>query len=291
MDEGGRLDAGRIDAPALLRSLRSILCEVPAGLCRGRCAGAGGHGAERSRYGSGWAHARVPVWPQEYEIGFVKDHLGPALQQNGLSTKIWILDHNYNLWGRAICELDDKDLRKYCNAVAFHGYVGTPDMMDKVHDAHPDAQLYWTEGGPDYTAPDYATDWAKWGQTFTQAIRHWCQSLTGWNLALDEKGRPNIGPFPCGGLVTIHSQTKEITRSGQYWAFAHFSRQVRRGAKRFETTGAIAEVDHVGFQNTDAQNVLVLTNSGAERTVVLKQGNKSAEIALSADSVTTLSWS
>ena len=102
---------------------------------------------------------------------FVKDHLGPALQQNGLSTKIWILDHNYNFWGRAICELDDQDLRKYCNAVAFHGYVGTPDMMDKVHDAHPDAQLYWTEGGPDYTAPDYATDWTQWGHTFTQAIR------------------------------------------------------------------------------------------------------------------------
>ena len=229
--------------------------------------------------------------PQEYEIGFVKNHLGPAFEQNGLSTKIWILDHNYNLWGRAICELDDKDLRKYCNAVAFHGYVGMPDMMDKLHDAHPDAQLYWTEGGPDYTSSDYATDWTKWGQTFTQTIRHWCQALCAWNLALDEKGRPNIGPFPCGGLVTINSQTKEITRSGQYWAFAHFSSHVRRGAKRFETTCEIAEVDHVGFQKTDGRNVLVVTNSGAEKTAVLKQGNKSAEIAPSPDSLTTLSWS
>src|ERR1700674_5505078 len=78
---------------------------------------------------------RMPacLFGQEYEIGFVKNHLGPLLQQNGLSTKIWILDHNYNLWGRAICELDDDGLRKYCNAVAFHGYVGTPEMMDKVH--------------------------------------------------------------------------------------------------------------------------------------------------------------
>ncbi len=135
---------------------------------------------------------RMPacLFPQEYEIGFVKEHLGPALQQNGLSTKIWILDHNYNLWGRAICELDDAGLRKYCNAVAFHGYVGTPEMMDKVHDAHPDAQLYWTEGGPDYTSPDYATDWTKWGQTFTQATRHWCQALSGWNLALGDGSRP-----------------------------------------------------------------------------------------------------
>ena len=54
---------------------------------------------------------RMPAcsWPQEYEISFVKDHLGPVLQQNGLSTKIWILDHNYNLWGRAVAELDDPE--------------------------------------------------------------------------------------------------------------------------------------------------------------------------------------
>ncbi len=32
---------------------------------------------------------RMPAcsWPQEYEISFVKDHLGPVLQQNGLSTE------------------------------------------------------------------------------------------------------------------------------------------------------------------------------------------------------------
>jgi glucosylceramidase len=163
-------------------------------------------------------------------------------------------------------------------------------MMDKVHEAHPDAQLYWTEGGPDYTSPDYATDWTKWGRTFTQATRHWCQALSGWNLALDENGKPNIGPFPCGGMVTIHSQTREITRSGQYWAFAHFSRHVRPGARRFESTGQLAGVDQVGFQNPDGQNVLVVTNTGPAKTATLKQTDKTAELALAPDSVTTLSW-
>lgn len=235
---------------------------------------------------------RMPAcsWPQEYEIGFVKNHLGPVLQQNGLSTKIWILDHNYNLWGRAVAELDDPDLRKFCNAIAFHGYVGTPDMMTKAHQVHPDAQMYWTEGGPDYTASDYATDWANWGQTFTQVLRNWCQSITGWNLALDEKGRPDIGPFTCGGMVTIHSQTKEITRSGQYWAFTHFSRNIRRGAKRFDSSGKLTGVDHVGFENPDGRKVLVVTNSGTARTVTLRQGNKSADISLPPDSLSTLSW-
>jgi len=236
---------------------------------------------------------RMPacIWPQEYEIAFVGEHLGPLLRENGVATKIWILDHNYNLWGRAIAELDNKDLRKYCNAVAWHGYVGTPDMMSKVHEAHPDAQMYWTEGGPDYTSPHYLTDWAKWGRTYIDVLRNWCQSITGWNLALDEKGRPDIGPFSCGGLVTINSQTKEITRSGQYWGFAHFARAIRRGAKRFDSRGAIAEVSHAAFENPDGRRVVVLANSGNERTAAVRLGDAEAELTLQPNSLTTLAWS
>src|SRR6266446_4321319 len=221
---------------------------------------------------------RMPacLWGQEYEIEFVKGHLGPVLREHGIPAKIWLLDHNYNLWGRVICELDDPDVRKYANAVAWHGYAGVPSMVSKVHDAHPDGEMHWTEGGPDYTSPDYATDWAKWGHTFTEALRNWCQSLTGWNLALDENGRPNIGPFPCGGLVTVHSQTKEITRSGQYWAFAHFSRLIRRGARRFDSQGILPDVDHVACENPDGQKVLVITNAAAARPAVLQMGMMTA---------------
>jgi glucosylceramidase len=235
---------------------------------------------------------RMPacLWGQEYEIEFVKGHLGPVLKASGIPTKIWLLDHNYNLWGRVICELDDPDVRKYTSAVAWHGYAGDVSMVAKVREAHPDAEMHWTEGGPDYTSPDYATDWAKWGSTFTGALRHWCQSITGWNLALDEQGRPNLGPFPCGGMVTIHSQTKEITRSGQYWAFAHFSRLIRRGAHRFDSQSTLANIDHVACENPDGQKVLVLTNTAAARPVALQVGTMRAEVTLPDDSVTTLTW-
>jgi glucosylceramidase len=194
------------------------------------------------------------------------------------------------LWGRVICELDDPGVRKYANAVAWHGYAGGASMMSKVHDAYPNAEMHWTEGGPDYTSPDYATDWSKWGHTFTEALRNWCQSLTGWNLALDEKGHPNIGPFPCGGLVTIHSQTKEITRSGQYWAFAHFSRLIRRGARRFESQGVLPGIGHLACENPDGQRVLVVTNAGTARPAVLLMGGMEADLTLTSNSITTLAW-
>jgi glucosylceramidase len=235
---------------------------------------------------------RMPacIWPQEYEIQFVRDHLGPLLESSGMPVKIWFLDHNYNLWGRVVGSLEDDKLRKYVNAVAWHGYYGTPDMMSKVHDAYPELEMHWTEGGPDYTDPNYLTDWCKWGGTFSDVLNNWCRSITAWNLALDEHGRPNIGPFPCGGVVTINSQTKEITRSGQYWALAHYSRVIRRGARRFESQSAAADLQHVALENPDGQQVLVVTNPGPAKTIELRLANMAAPVPLKANSVATLAW-
>jgi glucosylceramidase len=230
------------------------------------------------------------IWPQEYEIEFVQK-LGPLLEQNRLATKIWILDHNYNLWGRAACELDDPAVRRYSNAVAWHGYAGGAELMTRFREFHPDAAMHWTEGGPDYTAPDYLTEWVRWAQTFTEVLRNGCQSITGWNLALDEQGRPNLGPFPCGGVVTINSHSKEVTRSGQYWAFAHFSRFIRRGARRFASESSMQGVGHVAVEHPDGRRVLVLANSAGAQAASVQLGDRLAEVPLDESSVTTLVWS
>lgn len=235
---------------------------------------------------------RMPacLWGQEYEIEFIARHLGPQLAKNNIGTKVWILDHNYNLWGRAICELDEPEVNRYVDGVAWHGYAGRDSAMTRVHQAHPEKHMYWTEGGPDYREPGYLTDWASWATTFAGILRNWSRCIMGWNLALDEKGRPNIGPFSCGGLVTIDSRTKEITRSGQYWAFAHYSRAIRRGARRFDSLGQIEKVSHAAFANPDGSKVAVLTNAGARKKTWLRVGGMAAAVDLPNDSITTLSW-
>jgi glucosylceramidase len=237
--------------------------------------------------------SRMPacLLPQEIEVEYVGKHLGPAIEAAGLKTKIWLLDHNYNLWGRAICELDDEKVRKYTRSIAWHGYLGQPELVQKVFAAHPDAEMYWTEGGPDISDPKYLADWTKWSQTFCEILRNGLRCIIGWNLALDEKGKPNIGPFPCGGLVTVHSGSGEITRSGQYWAFAHYSRAFRRSSTVVQSDGQIKDVYHVVAENLDGTRAAVLTNTGVARTVWLKQGRNALEVPIPADSVMTLSWS
>ena len=254
---------------------------------------------------------RMPacLWGQEYEIEFVRDHLGPKLRSAGMDTKIWVLDHNYSLWGRAMDELGDVKAGEFIDGIAWHGYVGDASAMTRVHDAFPQKNAYWTEGGPDITAPDYATDWAKWGEIFNGVLNNWSRSITSWNLALDEKGKPNIGPFPCGGVVTVENGTEKggshaISKSGQYWAFAHFSKHVKRGAKVIATNGVEAPpngglienreskaLTHCGFRNPDGSMVVVLANRGGERAVQLVHGAHVLEVDLPADSLFTLQWS
>ena len=229
-------------------------------------------------------------WPQEYEADFVRNNLGPAFAKNNIKTKIWIIDHNYNLWGRAIGELETENVLKYASGVAWHGYVGDVSKMTQVHNAFPDVDQYWTEGGPDYTDPHYADNWCTWGKSFSGILRNWSRSLTVWNLSLDEKGKPNIGPFPCGGLVTVNSSTDAVSYSGQYYALGHFSKFVKRGAKRIDSQAVIEGVDHVAFENPDGGKVLIVTNGGGERKLAVKCGEKVLELNLAPDSMATLTW-
>jgi glucosylceramidase len=219
------------------------------------------------------------------------------LRKEGIDTKIWILDHNYNLWGRAIDELSDAGLYEFVDGIAWHGYGGEVSAMTRVHDAFPQKNAYWTEGGPDINAPDYQTDWTQWAHTFNGIANNWARSITAWNIALDEHGKPNVGPFPCGGLVTIDNATHQVTRSGQYWAFAHFSRHVQRGARVIATNvgdtaskTAAGDVSAAAFHNPGGGTVVVLANRGSQKQIQLLLGANALDVDLESDSVQTLQW-
>jgi glucosylceramidase len=237
-------------------------------------------------------HGQMPActWSQECENEFITDHIGPLFEKLGIPTKIWILDHNYVYWGRVISELDDPDFRRYVNSVAWHGYTGQPSMMSKVLAAHPEVQMYFTEGSTDYNDPHYRDDWTKWSSTYAEILRNGCRSATAWNMATDENGKPNIGPYPCGGIVIINAHTQEVIRSGQYWALAHLSKSIKRGARRIETQSEATNCSHVAVKNPDGTTVLVLTNPGARRTVQINLGSYSAVVPMKENSIATMIW-
>ncbi len=254
------------------------------------------------------------LWAQEDEILFVRRYLGPLLRKSGISTKLWILDHNFNLWGRAIGELSNSELYDCVDGVAWHGYAGDPTGMTQVHNAFPEKNTYFTEGGPlhELGAPraDPMTNWAVWGEWANSVMRNWAKSITVWNLALDEEGTPYIGhydpeenmgawPKVGRGVVTVWNDTHKVERSGRFWTFAHYSKHVRRGAKVFQTDGLASnaaqasngQVSHVGFSNPDGSHVVVLANTGQQTRTQLVLGTSALDLDLAADSLYTVQWS
>ena len=207
-----------------------------------------------------------------------------------LQVEVWIHDHNFDMAGRVMDQLARAKLRPFVGAVAWHGYAGRPEQMGAVHRAHPGVPMHWTEGGPDVHDPHYGTDWAGWSRSFADTLRNGCRSITAWNLALDELGRPNVGPFHCGGLVTVNSTTAAVTRSGMYYALAHYARAFRRGGHVVGSAGTVEGVSHVAAVNADGSTAVVLTNAGAARTVRVACGTDVATVTAPADAVVSLEW-
>ena len=211
----------------------------------------------------------------EYEMRLVAELLPRALADHGLDdVELWLHDHNYVHWRRIDWMLADEAVRARTAGIAVHPYEGTAAMLDPVAARHPELPFHLTEVGPGL-GPDYDADVCRWGELISDALRHHCVSFTSWNLALDEEGRPNIGPFSCAGLVTIDSQDASVTLSSLYRAFAFMRAGLPLGARVIASghsqaqsrdarmqPGSRPEVPAYVAVRTDERIHLLLTNSG-----------------------------
>lgn len=224
------------------------------------------------------AYPSLRMEPEE-QLDFIKNHLGPLLKKENIKTQILLYDHNWDRPDYPITILNDQEAAKYVAGSAFHAYGGDVSAMTKVHDAHPEKGLYFTEisGG----------EWAKnfkdnmiWNMKniFIGSTRNWSKNALLWNLALDENFGPiNNGCADCRGVVTIKSDSK-IDRNVEYYVIAHMSKFVKPGAKRLFTAVLPNEsgLEQVAFVNPDDSLVLVMLNSStsSQKFVVEWEGKQ-----------------
>ncbi len=162
------------------------------------------------------------IWHPDIEAKFI-GILRKKFLENNLDTKIWCYDHNFSGAERvAWCLKEYPALKNECDGIAFHYYGGSIEQTAFLKRAYPELKMHFTEGGP-RLYDNYATDWCKWALMMIKALSNGFSSFTGWNLMLDQVGGPNVGPFFCGGLVTRNSISGDLSYSGQYKAFRHFS--------------------------------------------------------------------
>jgi glucosylceramidase len=226
--------------------------------------------------------------PAPEQALFVKKHLGPAFRQAGINTKIIIYDHNADKPEYPISILDDPEAKQYIDGSAFHLYGGKIEALSKVHEAHPDRNLYFTEqwvGAPGNFQRDIREHIEK---LIIGASRNWSRNVIEWNLAADPQQQPHTdrgGCTSCLGAVTIDKDA--ITRNPAYYIIAHAAKWVRPGSVRIGSNMADG-LPNAAFLTPSGKTVLIVLNTGKEmRSFTVKEKNRQFAASLAAGAVAT----
>jgi len=227
--------------------------------------------------------------PQDQAL-IIKKSLGPAFRAANIKTKIFLYDHNADRPDYPISILNDSEAKQYVDGSAFHLYGGTIDALSKVHEAHPDKNLYFTEqwiGAPGKFPEDLA-----WHvkTLIIGGARNWCKTVLEWNLAADPQQNPHTpgGCTECLGAITIDGN--RVVRNPAYYIIAHASKFARPGSLRI-ASNEVAKLPNVAFKVPDGRKVLIVHNEDkATQTFNIGDKGKVATVALPAGAVATYVW-
>jgi O-glycosyl hydrolase len=270
-------------------------------------------GVDRGRGSPKWRYPSCR-YTGEQERDFIKDFLGPAFKKNGVRTKIWCYDHNFNLERRGDDPglphprtiLSDPTAAQYVDGTAFHHYAGTPDGMTVFHNEFPDKHIYFTEGSAFGTTGAIG---------LISYLRNWSRSYNGWVTMIDTDGKPNNGPFRASRTcIMLNADDLTVDYRFDYYMYGQFMKFIRRGAvrtysdegkalpprRRSRRSESAAEIDpeaekkgpaNVAFRNPDGSIVFVAANadSSPKRFTIVWNGLMIAP-TLPGKSVATYLW-
>lgn len=220
---------------------------------------------------------------------FIKNHLGPAFQAAGITTKIIIYDHNADRPDYPIEILNDPAAKAFVDGSAFHLYGGDVSALSTVRNAHPDKNIYFTE---QWTGANgtFSGD-LKWHlkNVIIGTMINWSKIALEWNLASDPNYDPHTpgGCTECKGALTLNGT---VTRNVGYYIIAHASKFVPPGSVRI-ASNTTSTVHNVAFQTPQGKKVVIALNDGASPVNFnIRYQNKWTVANLPAGAVGTYVW-
>lgn len=212
------------------------------------------------------------IYTAEEERDFLKNHLGPTMEREGLGDKkIVVWDHNRDLFAhRANTIFDDPEASKYAWGIGFHWYEtwrgGTANYnsLEKVKEAYPDKKLLFTEGCNEAFNPEKYQYWPnaeRYGNSMINDFNQGTVGWTDWNILLDETGGPNHVNNLCFAPIHADTRVDSLVYTPTYYYIGHFSKFIRPGAKRVSTVASISFLESTSFLNEDGKMVTVVMNA------------------------------
>lgn len=192
--------------------------------------------------------------------------LKKELADAGLSTEVWVFDHNFDLSAAFVDPmLADPEAYAAIDGVAFHDYGGSPAVMGDLHRRYPDMSFYMTER-------NIRTVWEM--ERLIQHLRNGGRSYIQWSVLTDEYGGPHqfLGnpfryhrPLKPEDLAILynHKENPDDWRYAPgYGLYGQFTKFIRPGMRLIASTpGHVKWVSNVAFLDPkDGSIVTLLVN-------------------------------
>lgn len=230
------------------------------------------------------------IYSAEEEAAFLKNHLGPTMEREGLKDKkIIVWDHNRDLiYQRAQTYFNDPDVAKYAWGIGFHWYEdwsGGTQMFDnvrRVYESFPDKHILFTEGCAESFDASRYNAWSlgeEYGRSMINDFNNGMVGFTDWNILLDETGGPNHVQNFCFAPVHGDTKTGQLIYTNAYYYIGHFSKFIQPGAKRIISSASRSQLLTTGFLNPDGKVVVIVMNQSDKPTDYLLWVNGKAASA------------
>jgi glucosylceramidase len=155
--------------------------------------------------------------------------------------------------------------------------------MSVLHEQFPDKHIYFTEG---------STFDIGGAAEIVSFLRNLARCYNAWVTIIDEKAQPNPGPHDCSPTcIVLNSQTLELEYRFDYYMYGQFSKFIRRGAVRIDSTPSSESLPNVAFRNPDGTIVLVVVNPGRrQQSFDVAWNGRHFAADLDAGSLATFLW-
>jgi glucosylceramidase len=166
------------------------------------------------------------------------------------------------------------------------------ENVQRVAETFPDKALMLTEGGNGNFNLKEFNDWKlgeNYGVNMIHDFNNGAVAWTDWNILLDENGGPNhVRNF---SFAPVHANIQQGTLQymNSYYYIGHFSKFIRRGAKRIISSSNRAQLLTTAFMNTDGKLAIIVMNATGEKFAYrLYIGQQAVEATSLPHSIATL---
>ncbi|MEC0182388.1 glycoside hydrolase family 30 protein [Paenibacillus peoriae] len=237
------------------------------------------------------------VWTGEQLREFIRDYLGPAFEEHGLDTEIWLgtinapdpweeltkkVSTGFDEYAHTV--LSDPEAYKYIKGVGYQ-WAGK-NAIQRTVASYPELRYMQTENecGNGENSWDYAKYvYNLYQHYFTNGVNAYIY----WNMVLEPRGKSTWG-WEQNSMITVDPADRKPVLNPEYYVMKHFSHFVLPGARRIGLRGSWAG-NAVAFQNTDGQRVLVIANPFHEsRALNLSVGETTHLLKLEPESFNTI---